>query len=253
MALRARSLFLYGLRVTNENSSIDFIASMGGPTLQATLTLGFYSLTDLMLEIKRAMEAVDGTNTYTITADRTYAGGLQNRVTIATSGSYLSLLFGSGPRATSSVAPLIGFLSADQLGGTTYTGTSTAGTALAPALTAYNYIPTTAFRKVFGSLNISTTGEKEAVVFQIQEFFQAQFKYEPTATITTTWPDLMNWMIQQKPLEFTPEITSPNEFYNCTLERTGADGKGLGYTMKEMLPQFPGLWDTGVLTFRKKV
>lgn len=253
MALRARSLFLYGLRVTNENSSIDFVGAMGGPTLQATLTLGFYSLTDLMLEIKRAMEAVDGTNTYLVTADRTYAGGTQNRVTITTSGSYLSLLFGSGPRATSSVATLIGFPTADQLSATTYTGTGSAGTALVPALTAYNYIPTTAFRKVFGSLNISTTGEKEAVVFQIQEFFQAQFKYEPTATITTTWPDLMNWMIQQKPLEFTPEITSPNVFYNCTLEKTGADGKGLGFTMKEMLPQFPGLWDTGVLTFRKKV
>ncbi len=253
MALKTKSMFLYGLQITTDNSSIDFKTSAGGSVLQATLDLGFYSLTDLMAQIKSAMEAVDLVNTYTVTADRTYSGGTQNRITISTSGSYLSLLFGSGPRVASSVAPLIGFPTSDFTGATSYTGTSSAGTVLIPALTGYNWIPPTQYRKVFGSLNVSATGEKEAIVFQIQEFFQVQFKYEPQATIELTWPNLMNWLIQQRPLEFTPEITSPSVFYNCTLEKTGADGKGLGFQMKEMLPQFPNLWDTGMLTFRKKI
>ena len=253
MALTAKSMFLYNLQVTTQNSSLDFIGTLAGPTLQATLTLGFYSLTDLMAEIKMAMEAVDNLHTYTVTADRTFSGGTQNRVTISTSGSFLSILFATGPRSASNCAGLIGFVTANQTGATTYTGTNTAGTTLVPALVGYNYVPTTNMRNIFGSLNISTTGQKEAVVFQIQEFFQVQFKYEPTATIVLTWPDLMNWMIQQRPLEFTPEVTAPNTFYNCTLEKTSFDGKGLGFSMKELLPQFPGLWDTGLLTFRKKV
>lgn len=253
MALRAKSLFLYGFQITTLNRSIDFKTSAGGTEKNATLTLGYYSLTSLLTEIKRAMEAADPANTYTVTADRTISSGNENRVTIATSGSYLSLLFGSGSRAASSVATLIGFSASDQTGSTTYTGTSTAGTAVVSTLNGYNYLSTVHNKKVFGSLNISATGQKEAIVFQVQEFFQVQFKYEPEAKVASDWEGLMEWMIQQRPLDFTPEITSPNTYYECTLERTTYDGKGLGYQFKEMLPQFPFLYDTGIMTFRKRV
>lgn len=253
MALTSKSLFLYGLQVTTTNRSIDFKTSPGGPQINATLSLGFYSLTDLMAEIKNAMESADPYNTYTITANRTYSGGTQNRVTIATSGSYLSLLFGTGTRAASTAAPLIGFLTADQTGATSYTGTLSAGTVVQSTLFGYNYISTNQFKKVFGSLNVSTTGQKEAIVFQVQEFFEVQFKYEPLTKVELEWAPLLTWMIQQKPLEFTPEVSNPNFFYVCTLEKTSADGKGLGYHLKEMLPNFPNLYDTGKLTFRKKV
>jgi hypothetical protein len=102
-------------------------------------------------------------------------------------------------------------------------------------------------------VNISANGDKEAIVFQIQEFWQVQFKYEPASRIASEWQPLMRWMIQQKLIEFTPHITAPTVFYEGTLESTGADGKGLSYKMTEMLPQFPFLFDTGLLTFRKKV
>lgn len=252
MALTTKSLFLYGLQVTDDNKSLDFKISGGGDTLQATLQLGYYSLTDLMEEIERAMTEVDDSNTYTVTADRTISGGTENRVTIATSGGFLSLLFGTGPRAATSVAPLIGFALTDRTGSTSYTGTSTAGTALEPTLYGYNYIPPDMKRKVFGSLNISASGLKEAVVFQVQEFFQVQFKFEPQAFVLSDWTDFMTWAMQQRTLEFTPSIASPNTVYNCTLESTSADGKGLAYSFKEMLPEFPFLYDTGLMTFRIK-
>lgn len=253
MALKASSMFLYGLQVTPNNRSIDFKSSAMGPELRASLTLGYYSLTDLMAEIATQLHAADPHRVYTVTADRTFANGTQNRVTITTNGTFLSLLFASGSRSASTAAPLIGFSPVDQTGATTYTGTGSAGTVLVPTLTGYNYLSTDHNKKVFGSLNISTTGQKEAIVFQVQEFFQVQFKFEPSVKVTNEWVGLMVWMIQQRPLEFTPEITNPIAFYVCTLEKSSEDGKGLGYKFKEMLPDFPTLFDTNVMTFRKKV
>lgn len=251
MALQAKSLFLYGFEVTELNRSIDFVRVGAGPELQATLTLGFYSLTSLATEIVRAMQAVDSINLYTVTIDRSISGGTENRVTIATDGAYLDLLFATGTRAASSVASLIGFPATDQTGSTSYAGTSTAGTALIPTEIGYNYLSPDHMRKINGSVNVSTSGLKEAIVFQIQKFWQAQFKYEPEATVVTDWRDLMTWMIQQRRIEFTPEITSPATFFEGTLESSGADPKGLAYNFKEMLPQFPFFYDVGLMKFRQ--
>lgn len=250
MALTAKSKFLYGIEVTALNNAIDFKTSAGGSVLMATLTIGFYSLTAILNEIKRAMQEVDPSNTYTVTADRTVMGGLENRITIATSGAFLSLLFASGPRTTTTVAPLIGFTVADQTGSTSYTGTSSAGTVLVPDYVGYNYLGTDFMKKVNGAVNISASGVKEAVVFQVQHFWQVQFKYEPQAKVISEWSPFLEWAIQQRLLEFTPEISSPNSFYEGTLEKTSDDGKALGYKMTEMLPNYPFNYDTGLMTFR---
>jgi len=252
MALRARSLFLYGFEVTKNNSSLDFRSVNAGPVKLATLNIGFYSLTGLMKEIKRAMEAADPLNTYTVTADRTVNSGQENRVRIATSGLYLDLLFGSGPRVGSSIAPYIGFNAIDRSGGLFYIGNSSAGTPLISELVAYNYTAPTMMRNVFGAVNIAADGTKEAIVWQIQKFFSMNFKQEPEAKVITQWTEFMTWAIQQKPLEFTPEITSPTTFFDCTLESTDRDQKGLGFQMKEQLPDFPFYYQTGLLKFRVK-
>ena len=130
MALRSKSLFLYNYTITSLNRSLDFRAVALGPVLLAQLRIGDYSLTDLLIEIKRALEVADPLRTYTVTADRTFSGGTQNRVTIASSGLYLDLLFASGPRVGSSVAPIIGFAAVDRVGGVSYQGTSSTGTSL---------------------------------------------------------------------------------------------------------------------------
>ncbi len=251
MALKAQSLFLYDFEVTENNRSIDFVRQSGGPEIQATLTLGFYSLSSLATEIVRAMQEVDTLNSYTVSVDRTLVSGTENRVTIATDGIFLSLLFGTGTRVASSVALLIGFAASDRTGATSYLGIATSGTPLIPDQIGYSYLPPTLYRKINGSVNISTSGLKEAVVFQIQKFWQVNFKYEPEAKVITEWTDLMTWMIQQRRMEFTPEITSPTVFFEGTLERTTGDGKALGYIMREMLPQFPFFYETGIMLFRQ--
>ena len=253
MALKKQSLFLYNFEVTQFNSSLDFRAAAFGPIKLATLRFGFYSLTALMTEIKRAMQLADPVNTYTVTADRTFVGGTQNRVTIQTGGAYLDLLFLTGPRVASSIGPLLGFAAVDQTGATSYQGTLTAGVTLIPDLVGYSYLGPDFFRIAFGAVNISASGEKEAIVFQIQRFFQVEFRYEPEAKVISQWALLWDWMIQQKLLEFTPDITVPTVFYECTLETSSGDGKGMGFKMEEMLPNFPFLYKTGMMKFRQRV
>lgn len=252
MALSSKSSFLYGYQITELNRSIDFKASVLDTSARlATLNLGFYSLTSLMTEIVRAISVLDTLNTYTVTANRTIAGGTQNRITISSSGSFFQLLFASGPRAASSVATLIGFVPIDKTGFTTYTGNSSTGIQFSTTYPAYTYLGPDYFQKVFGSVNISASGQKEAIVFNVQHFIQGEFRFEKKAQIEANWIPFMQWAIQQKRFEFIPEITSPSVFYEVTLEKTGADSKGLSFTMAEMLPNFPNVYKTGMLVFRK--
>lgn len=253
MALRSSSLLLYGLEIMVTNQWIDFKAASSGPTLSAQIPIGYYSLEDLGTTIAQQMQVVDPANIYSVSAVRTFSSGTQNRVTISTSGTFLTILFGSGPHAGAEVNTLIGFASSDLTGSTAYTGTSSAGTALISTLTGYNYSGPLRNQQVFGTVNVSASGVKEAIVFQVQQFIQVQFMYEPESIIDSEWVPWWTWSIQQRPFEFTPEITNPSVFYNVTLESTGKDGSGLGFQMTEMLGKLPFCYDTGMITMRIKV
>lgn len=250
MALRNASLFLYDFEITTDNQFISFGTSAGETpglmtTRTATLAVGFYSLTSLMIEIARALAAADTAHVYTVTANRSIAGGLQNRVTIATDFTYLSIYFATGN--TSNPADLIGFGPSDFTGATTYTGAGSAGTALVPNQLGYNFLPTEAMQKNFGSLNISASGLKESIVFSLQSFWQVQFKYIPEATMQLSWLPLVQWLIQQREIDFTPDVTDPTTFYTGTLEDPN---QGLELTLTEMLPNFPFNYQTPLMKFR---
>jgi len=126
----------------------------------------------------------------------------------------------------------------------------TSGILFVPNLVGYNFLPPDIYKKNFGSLNITSSGVKEAIVYSTQSFFQVQFKYIPQTDAILSWSPLMIWMMSQKGIEFTPDITNANTFYDCTIETTTEDGKGLGFRMTEMLPSFPFLYDTGMMKFR---
>lgn len=249
MALKAQSQFLFGLQITTANRYINFKISGGGTQLTAIIPLGYYTLLTLLGAIKTAMQLVDTANTYTLTADRTLSAGTQNRVTISTNGAFLSLLFATGANAPGTPAILLGFTATDKTGAATYTGTSSAGTILISTDAGFNYLSEDRDKKTLGSLNLSANGLKETVVFQIQRFFQAEYKYEPSTNLTL-WSLFLLWAIQQRPFDFTPEISSPTVFYPVTLDKTAQDGSGMAYNLTEMIPDFPFLYMTGALTFR---
>lgn len=250
MALKAKSLFLYGFQITEDNRWIDFKTANAGPTYSAALTLGFYSLTELLAEIARAMNAADGTFLFVASANRSINGGLENRVGITTNSSFFSILFSTGMHASSSVALLIGFLIQDYTGATTYTGSSSAGTILVTEREGYNYLQKVLNQKVFGSTSVSASGLKEAIVFSVQRFIEVTFKYEPFFKCETEWATFMVWAVRQRPFDFTPEITSPTVFEPVTMETTEADGQALAFRMPEMIPDYPFFHSTGALKMR---
>lgn len=254
MALSSRSLLLYNLEVTRYNQALDFaIAPLPGGLRQATLRLGSYSLNALLEEIVRALTEADPTGLYTYTIDRTFSGGTQNRVTITKSSGSFSLLFGSGPRAASSCATLLGYTATNKTGSLSYQSQSTAGTALITSLNGYTYLGPEYNRKVQGSVNISASGEKQAIVFGIMQFVDVEFRHEPATKVLTEWTSFFDWAIQQKLFEFTPQVASPATFYEVTLDSTAMDGKGLGMRWAEMLPFFPNYYQTGKLVFRRRL
>ncbi len=249
MALSAKTLITYGLQVTTLNNKLDFKIAALGPTLTATLNLGFYSPGGLAQEVALQLQTADSTNLYTVTVARNVMGGTQNRLIISTNGSFLSLLFGSGPNFNISCSSLIGFNSVDYTGFTTYTGSNSIGTTLIPDFIGYNYLDNMNQSKLFGAVNISASGLKESVTFNIQLFINVEYKYEKKDNLLA-WRNFFTWAIQQRQFDFTPEISFPDTLFNVTLEQTQYHDQGLGYQMNEMLPDFPNLYQTGPLKLR---
>lgn len=245
MALNSQSLLLYGFNITPNNQYISFKASSGGPTLLATIALGFYTLDSLGAAIVSALGTADTANTYSYAANRSVAGGTQNRVMLSTSGTYLSLLFNSGN--PSNPASLIGFNATDYTGSTSYTGSSSAGTAVIPQYIGYNFSDQNMMRKNFGAVNLSASGVKESIVFALQQFMQVKFMHEPYANLSAVWQPLIDWLIQQRPFEFTPNISSPTVYQEVTLEDPNG---GLEFEMTEELPDMPNYYSTPLMKFR---
>jgi len=251
MALESKSLFTYGIQVTALNNKIDFKAASGGLTLTATLNLGFYSPASLAQEIAFEMQSVDTLgNIYSVSVNRTVMGGTQNRVIISTNGTFLSLLFGTGPNFNISASAIMGFNPSDYTGSTTYIGSFTTGSTLIPEFIGYNYLDNTNQSKIFGAVNVSASGLKEAVTFNTQFFVNVEYKYEPKANLAA-WKSFFLWSIQQRPFDFTPEIANPTNVLTVTLDSTQYEDQGLGYQMSEMLAsQMPNFYETGPLKFR---
>ena len=249
MALVAKSLMTYSVQVTSLNQNLDFKAASGGPTLTAQLNLGSYSPIGIAVEVARAMQAVDSANNYSAAVSYNVLGGTQNRITISSTGTFLSLLFASGPNAATSPAALLGYNPTDYTGATHYTGSATIGVGLITTFNVYTYLDDQAMAKVFGAVNVSASGLKESVVFNIQKFIEFEIKYEPASRLIE-YKNFFYWAIQQQPFDFIPQITVPTTAYQVTLESTESDPKGLGYRMKEMLPNFPNLYQTGPLKLR---
>ncbi len=255
MAVNDICLFLYGFDVTDFNKYINFKNAMGGPILTGVMNIGNYTPTQFMNEIKRAMEFIDGVNTYTLFLDRTIQNGRSNQMRISTSGSFLSLLFGSGPNAATSPSILMGFGMADFTGGTSYTGPNQAGQILIPEFPTWNYLSPNEIIEQDGVKNITSTGIKETLVFAQMTFFQGEWRYVTDQfgrTQKTQWENFLKYATKQLKFEFQPSINEdPTLFYEATLESTPADSNGLKYKLDQMNKD--GLYrfyQTGLMKFR---
>ena len=238
----------YGIEVTPNNSSVDFKTSAMGIQLNATLRVGLYSLTSLAREVARAMRAVDPSNTYTVTVNRAVSAGTQNRITITTSGAFLSILFSTGTRAGSSSGPLLGF-SSDQTGATSYTGSSSAGFILLPSYPPQDFQPLGSIYDAKRSVNDSTSGFIETVSFTSFRNFTFRFKWiEENSAEYTRFQNLVIWMLRGGPVEFVSDIADP-----ATLAVGIPLNLRTPVELNRMVPGFYDYFETPVFTFREVI
>jgi hypothetical protein len=110
---RSSGYFVIG----STNNSIDFLEVALGTEFNATITSGSYTPDELATEIKTQLEAV-GAETYTVTYS-----AVTGKWTIATAGSFLSLLWDTGTNEATTIGNTLGFSTAsDSTGSTSYLG-----------------------------------------------------------------------------------------------------------------------------------
>lgn len=231
-------LLLYGFDINSLNKYVNFKNAIGGPVITAELRVGNYTATQFMAEMKRAMEFIDGVYKYTWAIDRTINSGLTNEVTVTTTAPYFDLLFGSGPNYLNSPRPILGFDQMDYTGALQYTGSTHAGSILIPEYPTYDYLGPDDMVTNDGVKNVSASGVKETLVFAQMFFIQGEWKYITNfggRTQHTEWQNFLKYATRQLQFEFTPSINEdPETFYQVTLESTGGDSNGMGYTLKQM-------------------
>ena len=237
-------ILTYGITITPQNQYVDFYKGMG---LTAILNTGYYTLNGLAREVARAMHQTDPLNIYTVTINR---NGTTQFLTIQCSGGVFSLLFASGPNTANNAAALMGYTVTDKTGAARYTASLSIGINVFPDLPMYNYFPPQFISKFNGTVNVAADGTKEAIIFAQWQFSQFEFQYIKLADGLAEWVPFLNWASKQRPWELTPWDDDPNRVYEGTFETTVGDGKGMGYQLSEMLPNFPGLFKTGTIKMR---
>jgi len=250
------SVFYYGTTVDDTNYLLPF--DEGGGELNAELEFGAYSLTELTVEIKRAMDIAGGQE-YTITLDR-----VTRIVTISAAGTF-DLLLSTGTTIGTSVFSLIGFNQASDLtGGITYSGIDGAGSVFEPQTKFQSYIDKADSQQASqGTVHKSANGQVEAVTFGIEKFYKFNIQwandlgehvYDFMKANLTGVEDLRSFMqeiTRKGRFEFMPDIDDRNTFDKVILERTASHRDGIGYELKERFDQsLHGYFETGNLTLR---
>lgn len=257
MSLTTFSHFLYGHRIlSNVNDSLDF--NEGAGELQATLTPGGYSFSELAEVIETALNAV-GANTYVVTTNR---DGFN--FTISANANF-SLLAATGTRVGTGVWDTIGFSAVNVSGANTYTSTAQSGLVYRPQFILQDHVDfSTNIEAIDPSVNESASGEIEVLKFGDRRFMEANIRFTTNITQPNRGPiennpngvsDLtafLEYAVSKSKFEFMANANQP-AFYNVVLlEKTPDSRDGTGFTLKELYNKgAPGYFDTGVLTFRK--
>lgn len=254
MSLSTFPQFFYGFTITSSNNSLDF--SEGGPELQATLNIGDYSLEEILVEIKRAMEAA-GALTYTVSVVRS------TRVITISAGSNFELLAATGTRVGTGVWSLLGFSAIDRTGASSYAGQSAAGSRFRPQALVDDHVAAESWKgKSQATVAESADGSVQVATFGDVSYIQMDIRLSTNNTIPSTQPEIeqnltgvtdlrtfMDYAVTKAKMEFMPDRNSPNTFYKIILDRTPSSRDGIEYRLEEM-KGCPGYFSTGKLVFR---
>jgi hypothetical protein len=251
------SKFYYGHTITAENNKLNFKEG-AGPELTATFNIGSYTLTEFLVEIKRALEDA-GALTYTVTVSRA------TRIITIASTSAFSLLVTTGTNFAVSVFGLIGFTGADRTAVSTYSGNVGSGFEYVPPFKLQNYIdPKRNSQAIESTVLEAADGTVQTVSFGNKSFAKMKIVYvtdipmKIDGMMKSTGPgtvdklvDFMDYSITKAPMEFIEDEDVPSTFYKVILESTGEEKKGTAYELKELFDKnLPDFYETSLLTMR---
>lgn len=255
MSISTFSSFYYGFSIDETNNFIPF--DEGGAEINAEIDIGAYSLTDVLVKLKTAMDAVGG-QTYTWSVDR------DTRLVTVSAASNFSLLIGTGSTRGTSPFELLGFTGGvDLTGSNSYTGDSPAGSEYLPQFILQDYNSPEEFQERIGaSVNESANGEIEVISFGLRKFIEMNIMYinnrpQDGTVIKTNLSGVsdaihfMEFITQKFPFEFIPDVADRNTFHKVLLESTPQSREGVGFKLRELVGRgLPGYYETGVLRLR---
>ncbi len=259
MALNTYSSIYYlGSPITDDNKYLDF--KEGVTNYLATLNSGGYSHTELMTEVKRAMDAAGG-QTYTVSMNRA------TRIVTISASSVFSLLVSSGTSAASSVFGMLGFTGSDRTGSNTYSGNVACGYSYLPQFKLQSHIASDDWQEAIDAkIHESTNGNIEVVSFGTRKFVQFEIMFATNITQASGGPivnnsngvadlrQFMQYIIKKYPVELNPDKDTTAVYETLVLESTDSDNRGIGYKLKEMYDRsLPFYFSTGILKFRVRV
>jgi hypothetical protein len=254
-ALENHSKFYYGWQITNSNKNIDFNDGSGVKT--ATLKVGYYSSTELIVEIKKKMDALSSLD-FTISFNRT-----TRKFTISSTSNF-SLLFSTGLNSAQSTASLLGYSATDKTGASTYLAENVSGFEYKTQFYIQSYKDTSTNRKAIdGTVNKSASGVIEVIKFGNERFMEGEFLFitniiqESQSIIRTNiqgredFIQFIEWCTEKAPVEFMRIENDPSTYQQLVLESTPTDSKGLDYDLIEMYDRgLAQYYRSGVLKFR---
>jgi hypothetical protein len=255
MQLSKHSKFYFGWQVTTNNRFIDF--NDGSGVKLATLKVGYYSSSDLAIEIAKQMNATSLVD-FTATFDRS-----TRKFTISAATNFL-LLFLTGANSGSSAFELLGYTQTDKSGTNSYLAENSSGLEYVTQFYLQGYKDTSTNRKAIeGVINKSSSGDIEVIKFGNERFMSCEILFitneiQNTASIIRTnqsgvedYIRFIEWCTEKAPVEFMIDENDEDTFQELILESTEQDSKGLDYDLVEEYERgLPDYFKSGRLTFR---
>jgi len=255
MAISTFSTFYYGFEITDLNKYFNF--DEGGGELTAEIQIGAYTLTEMLVALKTAMDAA-GANTYSPSIDRA-----TRLVTIASTGNY-SILLNTGTQKGSSPYSLLGFTSGvDTTSALTYTGISQAGSEYTPQFWLQDFVDQNDYReKIDSKVNESANGTIEVFNFGTRKFTQMSFKFitdmAQDGHVIRNNPSgvsdcraFLQEITTKNPVEFMVNLDDRNTYLKLVLGSTPSSSEGTGYKLIELVKNnLPNYYEINNLKFR---
>lgn len=247
------SQFYFGHFIDSSNQLIPF---NDGSDKNATLKVGDYSLTTMVTEVQRALNAAS-TITFTVSVDRA------TRIITIAGDSNFELHTTSG--AASNAFSLLGFSGSDKTGSNSYTGSVGSGTSFRPQFKLQKYV---AFgddqQAVYSNVSKSANGTVEMVSFGTEDFSSFIIAFQTNETQSggaienqanglDNLRTFLQYITKKRKFEFMPSRDSAGTYFQVILESSEASSNGTGYRLKEYFGSHMGYFSSGKLTIRKVV